>query len=143
MPYEDPLPPSAAGCAAMDTAENAAFELTRAAINTAWRVSHALLTLHNQAFTPSKPRIATYSRRAVLAGLALAHEPIMCLFATTQDRALASLAFGATVRMVDLWAGEDVENTDERFRIQSLVRWLRNECHNASILQKIGLSDPA
>ena len=142
MSYHDPLPPSRAESATMDAAESVAFELTHSISNTAWRVSHALSALHNHAFSRSEPRIPPHSRRAVLAGLALAHEPIMGLFTTTRDRAIASLAFDATVRMVDLWAGEDVGDTDEGFRIHSLVRWLRNECHNASILQQLGLADP-
>lgn len=107
----------------------------------AYFVSHALYLLQCCTQKRHHARPGAVQRDALLAHLARTHGPIMRLFTAPDDREIAATAYDATVLLICHWAASDTERSARSRQAISdahqWVRWLRNACHNFSILGRL------
>lgn len=112
----------------------------------AYRVSNAIYSIQINMQKRGGPRPGPAERDALLAELAKAHQQIMALFSSAEDRSFAALGFEATVDLICYWSALDEQRAQMRprmdlHRAHQWARWLRNACHNLSILREAGHLD--
>lgn len=106
----------------------------------AYRLSHALCSLQLALQDRHNARPDPAQRDALLAHLARAPGTIRGLFHTAEDREIMATAFDGAVLMICHWAASNADRAarprDLLTSAQQWVRWLRNACHNLSIVSE-------
>lgn len=140
----DGLPPPGSADETDDDVDFVLMLLEHAARKTdvAFNVSTALCFLQNQAAKRDGKRIYPRQRDKLLAALIWARAPIVDMFETSSDRRLAAKGLDATGALICLWAETHEQIAVRRKRgslsdIDACARWLRNACHNLSLLREI------
>jgi hypothetical protein len=110
----------------------------------AYHISDAIYSVQIKLRDRGPDRPSPAERDAILGSLAEAHRKIVDLFPRADEHALALAGFDATVLLVRFWSASDAERGDyPRHEIndaQRWARWLRNACHNLSLVHEYRLN---
>ena len=123
--------------------EKVAAELRHAAAgaDVAYHASNAIYALQIEFRKPAVLRPSLPQRDEILQALGAARPHIVSLFTTSADSALVLKGLDGVAGLVQLWTAPDAERAATRRHaradMDAYARWLRNACHNLSLLDEI------
>ena len=146
--YYDGLPPSGLEVAGQETNSGYKLDMLRGWLDriasgdsVAWHLSTALESLQSAVSGRDAPRISKVQRDRLLKALVWARGPIVALFDSPNERALAEMGVDATAGLVCIWAESDQQRASRHRHVQAdlhtYARILRNAAHNLSLLNQV------